>query len=69
MPKWDDFKNKGEDAAGEYQQAVVKYQEASSLYTFAIQAEQNRITEESGVRSAMAKSAHDAMEAIIRNMA
>ena len=67
MPKYSEFT--GDDKTEKYQEAMMKYQEANSLYNFALQAEQNRISEESGVRSAMQKSAHDAMEAIIRNMA
>lgn len=52
-----------------YQRKMLEYKEAQGLYMAALQAEQDRISEETGIRSAMQKSAHDAMEAIIRNLA
>lgn len=59
------------DAAAnqKFQKEMLEYQEASSMYNFILQSEQDRIKEESSTRSNMQKSQHDAMEAIIRNMA
>lgn len=52
-----------------FQEDMLKYQEASSMYNFILQSEQDRIKEESTTRTNLQKSQHDAMEAIIRNMA